>query len=215
MGCTPGSCFPNRNFTIVQSCLAEMTWSLGACPSPSESIYATTSGGRHPIFTGVHVFTPPSVHPTHQSTAKTPKSHRQPQPSSLPSSFTQSLFPPPPTNPPIAPSTPLAQRANRFKLPGNPSNTQTHPVYNGNCTSPLSPASTTLTTSLANSTASTTGPKNELGVSTPAKRLVPSWPGVTKTVRMFLLPAGIPHPPLASSALSELCIAINPAFAAA
>jgi len=78
--------------------------------------------------------------------------------------------------------------------------------------SPLSPESIIRTISRASSTGSTTGPKNELGVSTPANSFVLSCPGVTRMVLISLDPGGAVDD--ASSARNEACMAIRPALAA-
>ena len=131
---------------------------------------------------------------------------------SLRSTFYSSFFPPL-LNPLIAPSTPEAHLATLCKLHGSTCSMPTHCAYNGKLTSPLTPSSTIFTISRANSTASTTGPKNELGVFTPSKSLVPSCPGVTSTILTFSAPAGAF--PAVNSARSEACSAIRPALAAA
>lgn len=106
----------------------------------------------------------------------------------LPLYINPAFSPPPsllPTNPPIALSIPLTLLTTACTPTGATFTQSIHLAYNGSATTQLLPPSIAAMTSFATSTGSSTGPKNPLGVFTPSKSGVESWPGVTSTVLML------------------------------
>lgn len=88
----------------------------------------------------------------------------------------------------IAPSIPLSALPIVHIPLGKAARSGANLEYNGSDTSPLQPESTMLTISFASSTGSTTGARKVEGVLNPPNMVVPSCPGVTKTVLICSAP---------------------------